>query len=99
MSVEESTMTQPRMTTKAVSATNLIKLTIASVILFGFASPTNLSAQVVGATVSGRVLDPTGAVIPAASISVENVATGISANGVTNAEGYYVIPNLQTGTY
>jgi hypothetical protein len=87
------------MMAQSVSVMRFLKLMIAAIILFGFASPTNLSAQVVGATVSGRVLDPTGAVIPAASISVENVATGISANGVTNAEGYYVIPNLQTGTY
>ena len=91
-------MTQEKMTTQSVSAKNLMKLTIASVMLFGLASP-KLAAQVVGATASGRVLDQSGAVIPGATVAVQNSATAISVNGVTNAEGYYVIPNLQTGTY
>ena len=77
----------------------LLRLTMISVVLFAIASPAELSAQVVGATVSGRALDPSGAVLPGTAVSVQNRATAIIANGVTNAEGYYVIPNLQTGTY
>ena len=92
-------MTRTKMRTQSVSAKNLIRLAIASVILFGLASPAKLSAQVVGATVSGSVLDPSGAVTPGATVSVQNIATAISSNGVTNADGYYVIPNLQNGTY
>ena len=36
---------------------------------------------------------------PGASVSIENVATGSIAKGVTNAVGFYSIPNLPPGTY
>jgi hypothetical protein len=87
------------MMTRSTSVKWFLELAIALLILFGFASPTRLSAQVVGANVSGRVVDPSGAVTPGATITVKNVATGISAYGVTNSDGIYVIPNLQSGTY
>jgi carboxypeptidase family protein len=93
ISMEESEMNH------AVSMERRIKLALALGILFGFALPVELSAQVVGATVSGRVVDPSGAVAPGASISIENVATGTIANGVTNAVGLYTVPNIQPGTY
>jgi hypothetical protein len=84
---------------QSVSMGRRIKPALALAILFGFALPVKLSAQVVGATVSGRVVDPSGAVAPGASISIENVATGTIANGVTNAVGLYTVPNIQPGTY
>src|SRR6202011_4280886 len=87
------------MIAQSVSRERFIKLAITLVILLGFALPARLSAQVVGATVSGRVVDPSGAVTPGANVSVENVATGTTANGITNAVGLYTIPHLQTGTY
>lgn len=77
----------------------ILELPIASLILLGFVLPVKLSAQVVGANVSGKVVDPSGAVIPGATITFKNVATGTSAYGVTNSDGIYVIPNLQAGTY
>jgi hypothetical protein len=81
------------------SVARFLKLTIASAMLLGLALPAKLSAQVVGATVTGRVVDPSGAVTPGANVTVENVANGTTANGITNAVGLYTIPNLQPGTY
>jgi hypothetical protein len=81
------------------SLARFLKLTIASAMLVGLALPAKLFAQVVGATVSGRVVDPSGGVTPDASVSLENVANGTTANGITNAVGLYTIPNLQPGTY
>src|ERR1700674_2196914 len=56
-------------------------------------------AQIVGATISGTVVDPSHAVIAGASISLKNVATGIATNAVTNGGGFYTVPNLQAGEY
>jgi hypothetical protein len=61
--------------------------------------PAKLSAQVVGATMSGTVSDTSGGVVPNANISVKNVATGITRVAVTNGSGLYSVPNLQPGPY
>jgi carboxypeptidase family protein len=62
-------------------------------------APTRLSAQVVGATMSGTVSDTSGGVVPNANISVKNVSTGITRITVTNGAGLYSVPNLQPGPY
>jgi hypothetical protein len=55
--------------------------------------------QAINGSVRGRVTDPTGAPVPGAGISVENVATDFTRDAVSNQEGYFVIPNLPIGTY
>lgn len=47
----------------------------------------------------GTVSDNTGAVIPAAAVTVVNVETQFTSNGQTTAEGGYYIPNLIPGSY
>src|SRR5258706_12751717 len=61
--------------------------------------PGKLSAQVVGATLSGTVVDTTGGVIPNAEVTIKNVATGITRMTITNGSGLYTVPNLQPGPY
>src|SRR5262245_47854391 len=56
-------------------------------------------AQVSGATLSGIVTDPTGAVIPGVMISIKNRDTGIVRNLMTDEAGFYAAPNLQAGNY
>lgn len=53
-----------------------------------------LRAQVVGATLSGTVTDPTGKVIADATVTLLNTAQGNSRTTKTNADGLYVAPNL-----
>ena len=57
----------------------------------------SLSAQV--ATLTGRITDPSGAVIPQAKIAVRSVSTGINTATETTAEGYYTLPSLMPGRY
>src|SRR5260370_38198161 len=56
-------------------------------------------AQTATATLSGTVLDPNGAVVPAANITVTSVATGIQRTATTNDQGYFSIPLLKPSTY
>jgi len=56
-------------------------------------------AQIVGATLSGTVADPTGSVVPNAQLVIRNTATGVSVTASSNAEGFYSAPNLQPGDY
>lgn len=56
-------------------------------------------SQVTGATLSGLVTDASGATITNASVSAKNVATGEERAVLTNAEGFYTVPNLLPGSY
>ncbi len=50
-------------------------------------------------SLSGRVLDPSGAAVPVAHVTLTNTATNVRLTTETNAEGNYTIPYLQPGTY
>jgi outer membrane receptor protein involved in Fe transport len=51
------------------------------------------------ATLTGRITDPSGAVIAGVKVEATNVETDVSFPGETNANGLYNIPNLPPGTY
>jgi hypothetical protein len=55
--------------------------------------------QVVGGTISGTISDKSGAVVVNATVSVKNLATGVSTAAKTNAQGLYSMPNLLPGDY
>jgi protocatechuate 3,4-dioxygenase beta subunit len=49
------------------------------------------------ASVTGRVTDPTGAVVPQAKVTVQAVDSGVSTTEQTNDQGYYNFPSLLPG--
>ncbi len=55
--------------------------------------------QINTATLSGTVKDPTGAVIPDASVVVVLADTGTTRTVQTNAAGLFTVPLLQPGSY
>jgi hypothetical protein len=59
------------------------------------------SAVLFGQTTSltGTAADPSGAVIPGATISIVNVETGASRDAVTDTQGRYTMERLMPGTY
>ncbi len=71
---------------------------ILALCLFFVADP-HLLAQVAGATLSGVLTDSSSAVIPGASVEIENVATGVNRDLTTNSDGFYSAPNLLPGKY
>src|ERR1035437_10142977 len=56
-------------------------------------------AQEFRGTISGSVTDPQGAVIPAASVIVTNVATNQATRTTTNSTGYFEATYLNPGDY
>ena len=49
--------------------------------------------------ISGTITDASGAVVPDATITITNKATGATRNAVANAEGLYSAPALLPGQY
>lgn len=56
-------------------------------------------AQVVGATLTGVVTDPSGAPIANVSVTVKNMATGVTRTVPTDSSGIYSAVNLLPGSY
>ena len=59
---------------------------------------TSAHAAITG-VISGTVVDPTGAVIPGATIVALEVQTGIKHTVVSDSRGFYSFPVLDIGTY
>ena len=57
------------------------------------------SAQSTGGRINGRVTDPSGAVVPDATVTITNDATGVSNHTQTNKSGDYAFPTVAVGTY
>jgi hypothetical protein len=56
-------------------------------------------AQEFRGTILGRITDPTGSVVPAASITITNQDTQAKYAAASNANGNYSIPFVTPGTY
>ena len=59
----------------------------------------SLLAQEFRATITGRVLDPSGAAVPNVAIRAVNAATNETSNATSDASGAYTIPFLRPGAY
>jgi hypothetical protein len=60
--------------------------------------PSALFAQEAG-SISGAIVDATGASVSEASVTVTNTGTGLKRSVVTDNKGQFLIPLLPTGTY
>ncbi|HEY2014262.1 MAG TPA: carboxypeptidase regulatory-like domain-containing protein [Bryobacteraceae bacterium] len=56
-------------------------------------------AQTSQGTITGKVSDPKGAVLPGAAVRVTNKATQLTLDAVTNREGIYIVQSLNPGEY
>jgi hypothetical protein len=77
--------------------TRFVKPCCCLLVLLAMAAP--LLAQSSTAAVSGTVRDQTGAVIPAADVSLTNTATNITSRTKGNEVGFYVFPSVIPGAY
>jgi len=73
---------------------------VTSLLLFTIAVPAGLDAQAVSnASITGRIMDEQGAVVPGARIQLTALNTGTVYAAVSNADGIYTVPNLPIGGY
>jgi hypothetical protein len=70
-----------------------------SLILLCLLSASVATAQDTHGAIVGRIADPSGAVIPGASVVVTNTAMGTKVSLTTNADGFYSALLLQPGVY
>ena len=73
--------------------------TTAAALAILLALSTPALAQGTTSRVTGVVTDTTGSVIPGATVTLTNEATGISFNTVTSETGNYAFEAVQVGTY
>ena len=76
--------------------TALVSMTVVGLMLLG---PWSAFAQQDAATITGEVRDPSGAVVPGATVIVTNIGTNISVTTVTNDRGSFTVPSLRPGDY
>ena len=60
---------------------------------------TTAAAQALYGSVTGTIVDGTGAAVPGAAVSIKDEATGLALNAVTDTTGTYTIRNVTGGTY
>src|SRR5690348_7888259 len=56
-------------------------------------------AQNAQGTIVGHVTDPSGAIVPGATVTVLDLSTGLAHTLTTNAAGDYTVPALNPGQY
>ena len=71
----------------------------AGVLVVILALPAAAAAQVTTADIVGRVTDSSGAVLPGATVTIENLATHDVRTAPTNETGDYLFNLLPIGTY
>src|SRR6202521_1989131 len=90
-------MNKMRIGTK--SGNVLVEFVSAMVLMIGLLASIPAYSQAVGATLVGTITDESHGAIPKATVSIANVATGVTTTVTTNADGIFSAPNLLPGNY
>lgn len=85
--------------TPSQSAQSRRLVAVFCLLLFAFCVLPSTFGQSASATLSGTVEDQNGAVVPGATVTVENKATGLKRQATTNGDGSYTIPLLPPSAY
>src|SRR5438067_11850922 len=71
----------------------------AAVVMLGLASAPARAQGSFFTSLSGTVVDASGAVIPGADVKIKNNGTGAEYNTMTASDGGFSMPSLPGGTY
>jgi hypothetical protein len=80
----------------------LVRLLLAAVLSFSAAQilvPVAAAQSISSAQLNGVVKDPTGAIIPGATVTATDASKGFSRSDTTDAQGNYQLLQLPPGTY
>jgi TonB family protein len=101
MSVPESLLSLPVLVA-AVPATSFAQAPVPqppSIVVAQAVVPGTIPGQVQTGSLSGTVLDQSGAVIPGVSVRIFNSTTGFDRTTITNERGAYSFPQINVGQY
>jgi outer membrane receptor protein involved in Fe transport len=59
----------------------------------------NVAGQQITGSIRGTVLDPSGAIVQAATVTAKKIETGLTRSAVTDRQGEYVLVELPIGHY
>lgn len=82
-----------------MNSKRLYTLVVAALLATLSILPTVARAQAISGDIVGTVTDKSGGAIPNATVTAENVATGVKATTAANDHGDYHFGNLPIGTY
>ena len=68
-------------------------------VLMAFALAVALSAQTFRGTINGTVTDPSGGLVPNATVKATEIATGIDHTSTTTSEGQFAFQDIPLGLY
>lgn len=79
----------------------LTKVSLKFAVTFSFIFMLAISAlpQAETGQLFGRVVDPNGALVAGATVTVKSVGTGATRTVSTDSDGSYLVTNLQPGLY
>src|SRR5215470_2757918 len=96
MNCEKAAWTEPCRYSVYSRSSVVLALVLMATALF---SSVPAFAQGTTGTLRGQVLDPAGAVVPNAGVTVTNQETGVSVKVTTTSAGTYSLPSLIPGLY
>ena len=77
---------------------SLISRSILASVIAGLLMPAGF-AQTTFGSITGRVVDPSGGVVPGADVAVTNEGTSVVREVKASGQGLFSVPNLDPGTY
>ena len=72
---------------------------VAAVLMLLTAATAHAQGDARGGTITGHVVDQTGAAVPQASVTVRRLSTGVEQRATVNAEGVFSVAGLEAGDY
>jgi hypothetical protein len=82
---------------KSMNARRSVVAVLGLMLLLACASSTSWAQF--NSQINGTVTDPSGAVVPDATVTVTNAATGVTRTAQTSSSGTYIISSLPPGTF
>src|SRR3989442_1468147 len=72
---------------------------VASLVVLAISLSTGVLAQSGAGSIQGTIQDSTAAALPAGSVHVVNLRTGVAYDTTSNGSGFYSVPGLFAGNY